>query len=133
MQMEDSHYRTLHKYTKALSVALGFRDELTRMHSERVLGLSQLIGESLSLTENEIGVLKIAASFHDIGKIGVPDNILLKPASFDDAEWVIMRQHPVIGEQILVSTELQGAQQAAKTSPSASASSPSPTPTTQWP
>jgi HD-GYP domain-containing protein (c-di-GMP phosphodiesterase class II) len=113
MQLEDPIYDALYKYTKALSVALGYRDLLTRLHSERVLGLSELIGVRCGFSEKELGVLKIAASFHDIGKIGIPDRILLKPASFDDAEWEIMKQHPIIGEKIMASTELESAQQAA--------------------
>lgn len=113
MQLEDPIYSALFKYTKALSVALGYRDLLTRLHSERVLGLSQEIGVRCGLAEKELGILKIAASFHDIGKIGIPDHILLKPASFEEAEWQIMKQHPKIGASIMVATELEGSQQAA--------------------
>jgi HD-GYP domain-containing protein (c-di-GMP phosphodiesterase class II) len=113
MQLEEPIYDALYKYTKALSVALGYRDLLTRLHSERVLGLSEAIGVYCGLSEKELGILKIAASFHDIGKIGIPDHILLKPAPFEDAEWEIMKQHPKIGEKIIASTELDGAQQAA--------------------
>lgn len=113
MQLEDPIYNALYKYTKALSVALGYRDLLTRLHSERVLGLSQEIGGRCGLAEKELGILKIAASFHDIGKIGIPDHILLKPASFEEAEWEIMKQHPKIGQTIIVATELEGSQQAA--------------------
>jgi len=113
MQLEDPIYRALYKYTKALSVALGYRDLLTRLHSERVLGLSEAIGVRCGLSEKELGILKIAASFHDIGKIGIPDHILLKPAPFEKAEWEIMKQHPIIGEKIMAATELKGSQQAA--------------------
>jgi len=113
MQLEDPIYHALYKYTKALSVALGYRDLLTRLHSERVLGLSEAIGVRCGLSEKELGILKIAASFHDIGKIGIPDHILLKPAPFEKAEWEIMKQHPIIGEKIMAATELKGSQQAA--------------------
>ena len=113
MQLDESIYSALFKYTKALSIALGYRDLLTQLHSERVLGLSGSIGERCGLTEKELGILKIAASFHDIGKIGIPDQILLKPASFEDAEWEIMKQHPVFGEKIMTATELEGSSQAA--------------------
>ena len=112
MELDDPIYSTLYKFTKALSVALGYRDLLTRLHSERVLGLSETIGVCCGLSENE-GILKIAASFHDIGKIGIPDHILLKPAPFEDAEWEIMKQHPKIGEEIMEATELEGSRQAA--------------------
>lgn len=113
MELDDQIFNSLLKYTKALSVALGYRDLLTRLHSERVHGLSKKIGEHCGLTNNEMNVLNIASSFHDIGKIGIPDYILLKPARFDTAEWAIMKQHSEIGERIMLSTELEGSQQAA--------------------
>jgi len=113
MKFDGPIYHALYKYTKVLSVALGYRDLLTRLHSERVLGLSETIGLRCGLSAKELGILKIAASFHDIGKIGIPDYILLKPASFDDAEWEIMKQHPLIGEKIMEATELEGSRQAA--------------------
>ena len=91
-------YASLYKYTQALSVALGYRDLLTRLHSERVLGLSEAIGVACGLSRKELGILKIAASFHDIGKIGIPDAILLKRSELDDAEWAEMKRHSEIGE-----------------------------------
>ncbi|MDO9008679.1 MAG: HD domain-containing protein [Thiobacillus sp.] len=113
MKLEDKIFNSLLKYTKALSVALGYRDLSTRLHSERVQGLCVKIGEYCGLSNNEINTLKIAASFHDIGKIGIPDHILLKPSQFDEAEWETMKQHSEIGETIMVSTELEGSQLAA--------------------
>lgn len=113
MKPDDPVYDALHKYTRALSIALGYRDRLTRLHSERVLGLSEELGRHCGLSEEELGILKIAASFHDIGKIGIPDYILLKPAAFENLEWEIMKQHPLIGEAIMASTEIEGAAQAA--------------------
>ena len=112
MELEDPIYITLYKYTKALSVALGHRDPLTQLHSERVLGLSEAIGVGCGLSNKELGILKIAASFHDIGKIGIPDYILLKPSQLDEAEWEKMKQHSELGERIMVATELEGSQQA---------------------
>jgi response regulator RpfG family c-di-GMP phosphodiesterase len=113
MELEDPIYNALYTYTKALSVALGFRDLLTRLHSERVQGLSVQIGLLCGLSKNEINALNIASSFHDIGKIGIPDHILLKPAKFDDNEWETMKTHSEIGEKIMASTELEGSLQAA--------------------
>lgn len=113
MEREDPIYRALYKYTKALSVALGYRDSLTRLHSERVLGLAEEIGVGCALSGKELGILKISASFHDIGKIGIPDPILLKPAPFDESEWKVMKQHSEMGAQIMAATELEGSQQAA--------------------
>jgi response regulator RpfG family c-di-GMP phosphodiesterase len=113
MEPEDPVYMALYSYTRALSVALGYRDTLTQLHSERVRGLSETIGMACGLSRQELGILKIAASFHDIGKIGIPDCILLKPAQFDPPEWEIMKQHSVIGWEIMSVTHLEGAQQAA--------------------
>jgi HD-GYP domain-containing protein (c-di-GMP phosphodiesterase class II) len=114
MPHEDPVFHALYTYTKALSVALGYRDLLTRLHSERVQGLSAEIGKHCDLTKKQLNALRIAASFHDIGKIGIPDHILLKPAKFDDAEWEVMRSHSEIGEKIMAATELEGSQLAAR-------------------
>lgn len=114
MEQEDFTYAVLYKFTKALSVALGYRDLLTRLHSERVHGLSEAIGVACGLSGKELGILKMASSFHDIGKIGIPDHILLKPTAFDDAEWAVMKQHAEIGERIMAETQLEGAQQVAQ-------------------
>lgn len=104
----------LYTYTKALSVALGYRDFLTRLHSERVAGLSEEIGMGCGLSEKELDLLKIAASFHDIGKIGIPDQILMKPSPLDEVELEEMKQHAEIGEKIMASIELEGSRQASQ-------------------
>ncbi|MFZ2162480.1 MAG: HD domain-containing phosphohydrolase [Sideroxyarcus sp.] len=114
MQQEDPVFHALYAYTKALSVALGYRDLMTRLHSERVQGISAAIGIAHGLSKNQLNALKIAASFHDIGKIGIPDHILLKPAQFNEVEWQEMKKHSEIGEKIMAATELEGALQAAK-------------------
>lgn len=112
MELEDKFLVSLIKYTKALSVALGYRDIHTQLHSERVQRLSLEIGEYCGLSKKEINVLNIAASFHDIGKIGIPDHILFKPSQFNEAEWEKMKKHSEIGEKIIASTELEGSQYA---------------------
>jgi HD-GYP domain-containing protein (c-di-GMP phosphodiesterase class II) len=112
MQLEEPIFDALYTYTKALSVALGYRDLLTRLHSERVRGLCAAIGVDCGLSKTELSILKIAASFHDIGKIGIPDQILLKLSQFDEAERETMKQHSEIGERIVASTGLEGSQQA---------------------
>ncbi|NJD36621.1 MAG: HD domain-containing protein, partial [Betaproteobacteria bacterium] len=81
MKLTDRTLLALNSYTKALSVALGYRDVSTRLHSDRVTGLSRAIGVSIGLSGSELGMLNIAASFHDIGKIGISDAILLKPSA----------------------------------------------------
>jgi HD-GYP domain-containing protein (c-di-GMP phosphodiesterase class II) len=94
-------------------VALGYRDLYTRIHSERVVALSEAIGVRLGLPEQELGILRISATFHDIGKIGVPDDILLKPAKLDESETAVMQQHSEFGAKIVAATELDGAEKAA--------------------
>ncbi|MBI5890900.1 MAG: HD domain-containing protein [Nitrosomonadales bacterium] len=112
MELKDRRYNALYTYTKALSVALGYRDQMTRLHSDRVRDIAEAVGARCGLTERQLEALKIAATFHDIGKIGIPDHILLKPAQFDEYEWQKMKQHAEIGEKIIAATELEGAQQA---------------------
>jgi diguanylate cyclase (GGDEF)-like protein len=85
----------------ALASALGERDRYTGDHSESVVELAAEVGESLSLDAAQIGRLRTAALLHDIGKVGVPDEILHKPGPLDEREWEVMRQHPVIGERII--------------------------------
>lgn len=92
-------------FAKSLTVALGARDNNTRQHSDRVVRLATELGRQINLSEHEIDVLSIGARFHDIGKIGIPDNILGKPAAFEETEWAVMKQHPLIGEQILLATD----------------------------
>lgn len=112
--MKPGTYDALYRDTRALAVALGYRDLLTRLHSERVRGLSIEIGKNCCLDSEEIEALGLGASFHDIGKIGIPDHVLLKPAPFDETEWTVMKQHSEIGEKIMLSTELRGSEIAAK-------------------
>lgn len=109
-----SAYTALRNYTKALSVAMSYRDPLTRLHSERVLALAEAMGMRCGLSKAELELLKFGASFHDIGKIGIADNILMKTSKLDDAEWEAMKQHTTIGEHILLATGVKGAPQAAR-------------------
>jgi len=69
-------------------------------HSERLLAYAELLGESLGLQEEDLQELRIACWLHDIGKIAVPDSILLKPGPLDAEEMRIVRQHPVVGERM---------------------------------
>ncbi|MEE4377560.1 MAG: HD domain-containing phosphohydrolase [Candidatus Competibacteraceae bacterium] len=106
-------YDILVKYTKALAVALTERDLNTRLHSDRVVAITQAIGKRCGLTSIELAQLEVGASFHDIGKIGVPDHVLLKPAKLEQDEWQRMKAHSEIGERILRAIELPGIDQVA--------------------
>jgi HD-GYP domain-containing protein (c-di-GMP phosphodiesterase class II) len=95
-------------------VALGYRDLYTRIHSERVLGLCEAMGVRVGLSEQERGILRISATFHDVGKIGTPDQILLKPGVLDADEVVVMKKHAELGASIVLATAVQGADQVAQ-------------------
>ncbi len=77
------------------------RDEYTRGHSDRVSEYSVIIGKKMELSDKDIKTLKIGGLFHDIGKIGVPDSILLKESKLTDDEYSQIKNHPSIGAHIL--------------------------------
>ena len=77
------------------------KDTYTRGHSDRVSEYSHLIGKHLNLSEDELKKLKLGGLFHDIGKIGVPDSILLKTDKLTDDEYSEIKNHPAIGSHIL--------------------------------
>lgn len=88
----------------ALHAALDERDEYTRLHSDRVVTLATELGAACGIPLVDMPVLRLAAQFHDIGKIGVPDNVLKKPGPLTQEEWVLMRSHTVRGERIFRAT-----------------------------
>ena len=77
------------------------KDPYTRGHSDRVAEYSVLIGEKLGLSEEDLRTLRIGGLFHDIGKIGIPDSILLKESKLTDDEYSQIKNHPTIGAHIL--------------------------------
>lgn len=91
---------------QTLRFAVEAKDTYTRGHSDRVSEYSVLIGEYLNLTEEDIKTLRIGGLFHDIGKIGIPDSILLKESKLDDAEYSQIKNHPSIGAHILCNAEI---------------------------
>jgi len=104
--LEDAYRTTL----KALTAALETRDLETSGHSERVVTYSLRLGQEFGLDSARMKALEFGSLLHDIGKIGVPDLILRKPAKLTEEEWVLMREHPVHGQQILRGIEfLSGA------------------------
>lgn len=104
----------LNRDAKALSVAFGARDRYTWLHSRRVVRLAMALGARVGLDEACLGALGLGAVFHDVGKIGIPDGVLLKRGTLGAAERRIVRRHPGIGERIVRSTGLAGALAAAK-------------------
>ena len=77
------------------------KDSYTRGHSDRVSEYSVLIGKYMGLQEEDLNTLRIGGLFHDIGKIGVPDSILLKTDKLTDDEYSEIKNHPTIGAHIL--------------------------------
>ncbi len=84
-----------------LGRAAEYRDDMTGQHTQRVGELSALIAERLGMPENDVDMIRKAAPLHDIGKIGIPDNILLKPGRFEPHEFERMKGHTTIGADIL--------------------------------
>lgn len=80
---------------------LDARDQYTESHSIRVADLAARLGEHLELGDREVEAIRTAASLHDIGKIGVRDDILNKPGPLTQEEWEIMRRHPDIGADMI--------------------------------
>src|SRR5450432_4282714 len=76
------------------------KDPYTHGHCERLSDYSARLGEHLGLAEDQIVALRRAGIVHDVGKVAVPDAILLKPGKLTELEWELMREHPVVGERI---------------------------------
>ncbi len=94
-------YNNLVNSLKALVISIEARDPYTRFHSERVTAYALQIADVLNLSEEEKDAIKFGGYLHDIGKIGVKDGILLKPGPLNEAEQSDIRQHPIIGDNIL--------------------------------
>jgi putative nucleotidyltransferase with HDIG domain len=86
---------------ESLSATVDARDSYTAGHSRRVQQLSLAIGRELGLSQAELDLLGHAALFHDIGKLAIPDSILLKPASLTAEEWALMQRHAEEGARII--------------------------------
>ncbi len=83
-----------------LIAALGEKDDVTKGHTDRVAELCELVGKELKLAKDKMTNLMLLAEVHDLGKIGIPDRILMKPGKLDDEEWEMMKKHTEIGYRI---------------------------------
>jgi HD-GYP domain-containing protein (c-di-GMP phosphodiesterase class II) len=86
---------------KGLAAAIDGKDPYTRGHSERVSRFSVAIAQRMGLDDDEVEKIRVSALLHDVGKIGIDDNILKKPASLTDEEFEVMKKHPQKGYKIM--------------------------------
>jgi len=92
----------------ALAKALEARDDDTASHSLNVTKYAMLLGRQLGLSEEEMRILGQGAMLHDLGKIGIPDEILKKPGDLDDVEFERIKEHPKLTSEILAPLETSG-------------------------
>ena len=87
------------------SYALGLKDEKTKRHSQRVTKLTLSIARKMKIKDHDLTHIKRGILLHDVGKMGIPDSILLKPAKLNEEEWAIMHKHPSFAYQMLAPIE----------------------------
>mgnify|MGYP001348439549 CR=1 FL=1 len=103
-KLQRSHSELVHAYEETIegwSNALDLRDQETEGHSRRVTDMSVKLAREMGMTDEQVAHVRRGALLHDIGKMGVPDNILLKPGPLTNEEWQIMRKHPVYAFDML--------------------------------
>ncbi len=102
--LKRAHQKTFQAHIdtiRRLCVAAEYKDGDTGSHIKRVGGYCEILATHLGMPSQEVQTIKIASAMHDIGKIGIPDQILLKPGKLTSEEWKTMRQHCYIGALIL--------------------------------
>jgi two-component system response regulator RpfG len=96
-EVEERERETLSRLARAIE----YRDAGTSAYLERMSRIAGLIAEGLGMTEDEVRLIELAAPLHDIGKIAIPDEVLMKPGPLDENQLSIMRRHPRIGYELL--------------------------------
>jgi HD-GYP domain-containing protein (c-di-GMP phosphodiesterase class II) len=94
-------YSALDAGVDVLTRAVDARDEYTGRHSAKVGALARRVGERIGMDAREVRLLECAARLHDVGKLGVPEEILRKPGPLDEYEWSVMRGHPAWGAEVV--------------------------------
>ncbi|CAG0998493.1 Cyclic di-GMP phosphodiesterase [Gammaproteobacteria bacterium] len=107
-------HQALIQFAGALAVALKARDAYTRFHSDRVMQLSLDLAVAMGLSGDELTLLETASALHDIGKLGIPDEVLLKAERLAEEEFAIMRAHSERGAQIVQALHMEGTDVVAK-------------------
>jgi len=96
-EVEERERETLSRLARAIE----FRDAGTSAYLERMSRVAGLVAEGLGLPEEDVRTIEMAAPLHDMGKIAIPDAVLMKPGKLDEAEMGVMRRHPRIGHELL--------------------------------
>jgi putative two-component system response regulator len=96
-EAQHAHLDTVRR----LAIAAEYRDRQTSIHIHRMSRYCGILARGMGLTAGDVDLITHASPLHDVGKIGVPDSILLKPGKLDESEWRVMRDHPVLGARIL--------------------------------
>jgi len=107
-RLEHSNVDLLRAYDATIegwAHALDLKDEETQEHSQRVTMLTLRIASKMGIKNGDLAHVRRGALLHDIGKMGIPDNILLKPGKLTDEEWVIMQKHPIYAFEMLSSID----------------------------
>ncbi len=99
--LEEDYQALVKGLFDVMTEMLGSRDSYTMEHSLRVAGLSKRVAQKLELSDDEIDALELGCLVHDVGKVAIPDDILLKPGPFDTLDRKIMNLHPIIGASFL--------------------------------
>lgn len=97
LALKEAHLETINRLARAAE----HHDQETGQHTQRVAIHCSLLAQGLNLGEDRISLLLPAATLHDVGKIGIPDGVLLKPGRFTEVEYKIMRQHTLLGANLL--------------------------------
>jgi putative two-component system response regulator len=108
LKLEQAHHELLQAYDATIegwSRALDLRDKETEGHTQRVTAMTVQLARSCGIEEDELRHIRWGALLHDIGKMGVPDEILFKPSKLTDEEWIIMRRHPIHAYEMLAPIE----------------------------
>lgn len=99
--LASSQEETIHRLARAAE----FRDNETAQHIQRMSLYCRLLAQRVGLAEERSELVRMASTMHDVGKIGIPDDILLKPGRYNDAEYATMKQHAEIGFRILAGSD----------------------------
>jgi HD-GYP domain-containing protein (c-di-GMP phosphodiesterase class II) len=95
--LQVAYDTTLEGWSKALDL----RDKETEGQTQRVTAGTMTLAKAMNIPDDDLLHMRRGALLHDIGKMGIPDSILLKPGSLTDEEWVIMKMHPVYAYELL--------------------------------